>query len=53
VDDVPVFHHRTILFVLAVSGMAATTILTIGLIKLWGYQHPDSKIAHGFTTIVG
>ena len=48
-----VFHHRLTSFVLATSFVAATTILTIGVIKLWGYQHPDSKIAHGFLTVVG
>lgn len=52
-DDVPIFHNRVTTFLIAVSFVSATTILTIGLIKLWGYQHPDSKIAHGLLTVTG
>ena len=52
-DDLPIFHNRLTAFLIFVSAGAATTILTIGLIKLWGYQHQDSKLAHGLTTIVG
>ena len=52
-DDVPVFHNRLTSFVLATSFVAATTVLTIGLLKIWSYKHPDNRIAHGFGTIIG
>ena len=48
-----ILHHRWQALFLATSFIAATSLLTIGLVKLWGYQHPNSKLAHGFTTIVG
>ena len=51
-DDVPVFHNRLTTFILATSFVAATTILTIGLIKVWGYQHQNSQVAHGLLTVI-
>lgn len=52
VDDVPIFHNRLTTFILATSFVAATTILTIGLIKVWGYQHQNSQVAHGLLTVI-
>lgn len=52
-DDVPVFHNRLTSFLLATSFVAATTVLTIGLLKIWAYSHPNNRIAHGFGTIIG
>jgi hypothetical protein len=48
-----ILHHRWQALFLATSFIAATSLFTIGLVKIWAYQHPDSKVAHGLASIAG
>ena len=48
-----IVNQRWRALLLATSFIAATSLFTVGLVKIWGYQHPNSKLAHGFTTLVG